>query len=138
MSEPLTDAEIAELRRLLAEGYAEPWWIEADILCGHDGWIAAMKWRAAKGTASLQAVVALRNTAPRLLDEIEKLRAAAGELSMMGCTMESVVEGNYQLGYRAGLEAAAKLVEESRLGNIPEWEKRRLLAAAIREKGAKP
>lgn len=82
MSEPLTDAEIAELRRLERKASAGPWDAERrgawDLAC--DGKDGGRCWVIPNGQ-NYHFIAAARNALPRLLDEVVRLRAAVAHLS---------------------------------------------------------
>lgn len=87
---PIADL-IAELRRLLAEATPGRWqWCSGfrEAITGQD----------------IDLCIALRNAAPRLLDELERLQKFIG---LLDTPISAYVEGS-----NAGLEAAALKVEE--------------------------
>lgn len=69
----MTETELAELRRLDADGSPRPW--NVDIQNGvrrADGMVVLRGWHDDTGDAAL--TVAAVNALPRLLDEVERLK----------------------------------------------------------------
>lgn len=101
MTEPVETELVARLRERLEKATPAPWEAcvpgdygdfdgDSRVMCGDDKRIAVFHWneRYAEGNdADIELSVALRNAAPALLDEIERLRAELARVRKLGDAM---------------------------------------------------
>lgn len=109
MSNPLTDAEIAELRKLDAAATPPTWDHPGaqEIWTGRDTYLAFVQ-----KTADADLVAAARNALPALLDEVTRARALLRRIEWAGgrsgeCPACAADPGGGETSHRPGCDLAA-------------------------------